>query len=129
MANITKLEMAAALSADNRIEIKKGFFSSKGIHVPSGQKLEVVVNEYDVNGAAAVETILKASDDKLSAEIARVGVPHVAPIGNLRLEAVFTPDHQFAAVQAFRFADLRYKPTTEARFFEGESAQAIAQLF
>lgn len=129
MASITKLEMAAALSADNRINIKKSLFSTKGIHAPSGQKLEVVVNEYDQNGGATVDTILKAADDKLEGEVKRLGVPASAAIGNLRLEAVFTPDHQFAAVQAFRYTDLRYKATTPARFLEGKAAEAICQLF
>lgn len=129
MASITSLEMAAALSSDSRIAIKKSLFSTKGIHQPSGQKLEVVVNEYDVNGAATVETILAAKPEKLASEIARVGVPQKSPIGCLRLEAVVTPDRQFAAVQAFRYADLRYKPTSELRFLEGKDAETIAQLF
>lgn len=128
MASISKLEMAPALSADNRIDIKKSFFSTKGIHVPSGQKLDVVVNEYDQNGGASIETLLKASDDKLAAELARIGVPQPAAIGNLRLEIVLTPDHQFAAVQAFRYSNLRYQPTTELRFLEGAAAETISQL-
>lgn len=128
MANITKLEMAPALSADSRITIKKSLFSTKGIHTATGQKLEVTVNEYNTDGGATVETLLRAADDKLAAEIARLGVPQPAAIGNLRLELVTTPDHQFAAVQAFRYANLRYQPTTELRILEGAAAEAISQL-
>lgn len=129
MASITKLEMAEALSADQRISIKKSLFSTKGVHVPSGQKLDVIVNEYAADGAASIETILKASDEKLEAEISRVGVPAKAAIGNLRLEIVTTPDHQFAAVQAFRYSNLRYQPSSNLRIVEGKAAEAIAQLF
>lgn len=129
MASIKNLEMAAALSADSRIEIKKSLFSTKGIHTPSGQKLEVVVNEYDANGAATVETLLAAKPEKLAAEIERVGVPHTSPIGCLRMEAVMTPDHQFAAVQGFRYTDLRYKPVTDLVIVEGADAETLCRLF
>lgn len=129
MASISKLEMAEALSADNRISIKKSLFSTKGFHAPSGQKLTVVVNEYDADGGATIETLFKAADDKLDSELDRLGVPTPAPIGNLRLEAVFTPDHQFAAVQAFRYANLRYQPTTALRIVEGKAAEAVCRLF
>lgn len=128
MASINKLEMLAALSADSRVNIKKSFFSTKAIHVPSGNAMQVVVNEYDANGAATIETILKAKDDRIEAEIQRVGAPKTAPIGCLRLEIVATPDHQFVALQAFRYADLRYKPVSDFRVFEGALAEAVAQL-
>lgn len=128
MASISKLEMLAALSADTRVNIKKSFFSTKAIHVPSGSTMQVVVNEYNTNGAATIETILKAKDDRIEAEIQRVGVPAPAPIGCLRLEAVTTPDHQFLALQAFRYADLRYNAVSDLRFFEGALAEAVSKL-
>lgn len=129
MASFNKLEMAKVLSSDPRITIKKSFFSTKVLYQPTGAVLRVTVNEYGNDGAATVESLLRADDAHLEAELARVGVPATAAIGNLRLEAVYTDDHQFAAVQAFRYANLRYAPVSELRIYEGKAAETISKIF
>lgn len=131
MASFSKMEIAKVLSNDSHISVKKGFLglSTKVLYAPTGEPMTLVVNEYDVNGAATIETILKADDNKLQSEIKRLGKPQPAPIGGLRLEAAVSADRQWAAVQAFRYVDLRYKPVCDFRILEGAAAEAISSLF
>jgi len=48
--------------------------------------------------------------------------------GHFRLEFCLSDDHQFCALQLFRFSDFQYKPVFEPRFYEGKDAEYVTQL-
>jgi len=64
----------------------------------------------------------------ISSEIAQKGKPAATPVGHYRLEVCLSDDHQFCALQLFRFADFQNAPVTEPLFYEGKDVETVAQL-
>jgi pimeloyl-CoA synthetase len=50
-------------------------------------------------------------------------------MGNMKLQACISDDHQFVATQLLAFKDFGYKPVTEMKTYTGKTAEAFAQLF
>ena len=50
-------------------------------------------------------------------------------IGQYMLEMCLSEDRKFAALQLQRFSDFSFKPVSELKVYEGDSAAAIASLF
>ena len=129
MSSIKKLEMAAALSAYQHIEIKKSlFFGTKTVYTPTQSQVKAIVLEYTPTEGERVERLLDMPLDKMAADIQQKGKPLAGANGHFRLELCLSDDRQFCALQLFRFGDFQYKPVFEPRFYEGKDAEAIALL-
>ena len=128
MSSIKNLEMAAALSTYQNIEIKKSLFSTKAVYTPTQSQAKPVVLEYTPTEGARVARLLDMPLDKMAADIQQKGKPVAGANGNFRLELCLSDDRQFCALQLFRFGDFQYKPVFEPRFYEGKDAEAIALL-
>ncbi|WP_158573495.1 hypothetical protein [Prevotella sp. AM34-19LB] len=50
-------------------------------------------------------------------------------MGNMKLQACLSDDHQFVATQLLAFKDFGYQPVTEMVTYTGKIAEAFAQLF
>ena len=128
MSSIKNLEMAAALSAYQHIEIKKSLFSTKAIYTPTQSLAKAVILEYSPSEGERIARLLDMPLDKMAADIQQKGKPVAGANGNFRLELCLSDDRQFCALQLFRFADFQYKPVFEPRFYEGKDAEAVALL-
>ncbi|MBQ8456521.1 MAG: hypothetical protein IJ540_02810 [Prevotella sp.] len=128
MSSIKNLEMAAALSTYEHIEIKKSLFSTKAIYTPTQSQAKAIILEYTPSEGERVEHLLEMPLDKMAADIQQKGKPAAGANGNFRLELCLSDDHQFCALQLFRFSDFQYKPVFEPRFYEGKDAEAVALL-
>ena len=128
MSSIKNLEMAAALSAYQHIEIKKSLFSTKAIYTPTQSPARPIVLEYTPSEGERVARLLDMPLDKMVADIQQKGKPADGANGHYRLELCLSDDRQFCALQLFRFTDFQYKPVIEPRFYEGRNAEIIAQL-
>ena len=128
MSSIKNLEMAAALSTYQNIEIKKSLFSTKAVYTPTQSQTKPVVLEYTPTEGERVARLLDMPLDKMAADIQQKGKPVAGANGNFRLELCLSDDRQFCALQLFRFGDFQYKPVFEPRFYEGKDAEAIALL-
>ena len=128
MSSIKNLEMAAALSTYEHIEIKKSLFSTKAIYTPTQSQANAIILEYTPSEGERVEHLLDMPLDKMAADIQQKGKPAAGANGNFRLELCLSDDHQFCALQLFRFSDFQYKPVFEPRFYEGKDAEAVALL-
>jgi hypothetical protein len=120
--------MAAALSAYQHIEIKKSLFSTKAIYTPTQSLAKAIILEYSPSEGERVARLLDMPLDKMAAEIQQKGKPVAGVNGNFRLEVCLSDDHQFCAVQLFRFGDFQYKPVFEPRFYEGKDVEPITKL-
>lgn len=120
--------MAAAVSSYQHIEIKKSLFSTKAIYTPSNSPVKASVLEYSPTEGERVERLLGLPLDKMAAEIEQKGKPQTGTNGNFRLEVCLSDDHQFCAVQLFRFIDFSYRPVFEPHFYEGTNADFITKL-
>ena len=130
MPNIKNLEMAEAVSSKSYIHIDKSFFGlcQKVIYVTTGSRVKVVIQEYSPEEGGKMEKLLTLPIEKLEKELASKAKPVTTAMGNYQLQACVSEDHQFCAVQLFRFVDLMYQPLEDPRFYVGKEAEAIAKL-
>ena len=122
MPSVKNLEMAAAISAYNNIEIKKSLFSTKAIYTPTQSAVKVNVLEYVPAEGERIERLLNMPVSKMGDELDQKGM------GHYRLELCLSADQQFCALQLFRFTDFQNQPVTEPRFYEGSEAATFAKL-
>ena len=120
--------MAAAVSAYKNITIKKSLFSTKVLYTPTGSTIKAMVLEYSPSEGEKVKRLLDMPLDKMTADIEQKGKPKTGVNGNFRLEVCLSDDHQFCALQLFRFADLCYSSLYEPRFYEGTDVENITKL-
>lgn len=128
MSSIKSLDMAAAVSAYKNITIKKSFFSTKAIYTPTGSTVKAMVLEYSPSEGEKLQRLLFMPLDKMVALIEQKGKPASGANGNFRLEVCLSDDHQFIALQLFRFADFIYHPLFEPRFYEGTDVEYVTKL-
>ena len=129
MSSIKHLDMAAAVSAYKNITIKKSLFSTKALYTPTGSTVKAMVLEYSPSEGEKVQRLLDMPLDKMAVDIEQKGKPKTGVNGNFRLEICLSDDHQFCALQLFRFADFSYRPLYEPRFYEGTDVENITKLF
>lgn len=120
--------MAAAVSTYQHIEIKKSLFSTKVVYVPTGCRVRATVLEYSPSEGERLERLLDMPLNKMDADIDEKGKPQAGANGNFRLEVCLSDDHQFCALQLFRYTDFRYRPLSESRFYEGTDVEYITKL-
>ena len=128
MSSIKNLDMAAAVSAYKNITIKKSLFSTKALYTPTGSTVKAMVLEYSPSEGEKVQRLLDMPLDKMTVDIEQKGKPKTGVNGNFRLEVCLSDDHQFCALQLFRFADLCYSSLYEPRFYEGTDVENITKL-
>lgn len=128
MASFKNLEMAAALSNDNRIEVKKSLFGQKALYQPTQSALEVTILEFAPDAGTRLEHLLSLPQDKLQAELQAKGTPKSTPVGQYRLEVVRSKDGAFAAVQLFRFNNFSYTSASELKVLEGADVAVADKL-
>lgn len=130
MAKINHLEMGAEVMALEDIEVKKTFFgmSLKLIYKPTQSIVKIKENEYSAEDGRKLENILNTEPENVEETIQKFPVSAIG-MGNMKLEACISDDHQFAAIQLLAFKDFDYKPATEMKVYTGKAAAAIAKLF
>lgn len=130
MAKINHLEMGAEVMALEQVETKKGFLglSTKLIYKPTNSIIKVKENEYSAENGRRLEDILATAPENVEEAINKFPIS-AAGIGNMKLEACISEDHQFAAVQLLAFKDFDYQPVTGVHIYEGKAAGAVAKLF
>ena len=128
MSSIKNLEMAAALSSCQHVEIKKSLFSTKAIYTPTQSKIKAIILEYTPSEGERVERLLSMPFDRMAADIQQKGKPVAGANGHFLLELCLSDDHQFCAYQLFRYGEFRYNPVFEPRFCERTDVEFITQL-
>ena len=120
--------MAYAVSVYKNITVKKSFFSTKAIYTPTGSTVKATVLEYPQSEGKKVVSLLDMPPCKMAADIEQNGKPKTGANGNFRLDVCLSDDHQFCALQLFRFTDLSYHPLFEPRFYEGKDVEYMTRL-
>lgn len=128
MPSIKSLEMAATLSANDHIEIKKSLFSQKAVYTPTSSPLNITIAEYSPADGERMAQLLRQPLSRLAEELKAKGCPSTTPVGQYRLEAAVSKDGQFAAVQLFRFNNFSYAAVSELLTAEGSDAAIVSSL-
>ncbi len=123
--------MAPAISALDNIEIKKSLFGLKTqvIYTPTHSTVNCYQYDYAPEAEASLKKLLEAVNDKVADEVKGVAKHRRVDMGNVRLEAAVSTDHQFAALQLTKFVNFNYTPVSGVKIFEGVNAQSVAALF
>ena len=128
MPNIKNLEMAAAVFAYKNITVKKSLFSTKAFYTPTQSLIKPIVLEYTPTNGEHVWRLLNMPLGKMGEELRQKGKPAAAPIGHFRLEVCLSNDHQFCALQLFRFVDFKHNAVVEPCFYEGQDVETVLKL-
>lgn len=131
MANINKLEMGKTVSALPSIEISKSLFGlvQTAIYKPTGSKLQIVQDEYTSDNGTILVKLLNTGDGKdKTALLQQASAFEKVPMGNFRLDACVSADHQFVAMQLFQFSNLLFRPVTDVKVYEGDAAKQMASI-
>ena len=130
MASIKKMEMAAALSENNYIQIQKGLFGLKqtAYSVDTRSEIDCFVFDYSPSEGDKMMHLLNKSIADIANELSVGHKPQKADISNYRLECCLSKDRQFFAVQLFHYADFQYTPATNLKVFRGKDVETIAKL-
>ena len=126
MASYKHMEMAQSLSNDSRIEIRKGFLglSTTLYYTPTGAKVNLKVSEYATDMEKRLTKLLQKDGGEWRLEVENGKLPTV-PVGQFRLEAAYSQDGAYLALQLFRFVDFTYSPQGDMVVYEGDDAKAV----
>lgn len=100
----------------------------KLIYQPTNSVIKIKEKEYSVEDGRKLENILSAAPKDVETAISKFPVSAIS-MGNMKLQACISDDHQFVATQLLAFKDFSYKPVTEMKTYTGKTAEAFAQLF
>lgn len=130
MSSIKNLGMADAILSSGNITINKSFFGllQKAIYTPTQSPVKIITQEYSATDGERLERLLSLPTDRLNNELQANGKPSAAQLGHYRVEACVSDDHQFCAVQLFRFVDLVYTPVSEPVIREGRDAEVLTKI-
>lgn len=123
--------MAKTVSHHSHVSIKKSFFGlcSTAYYTSTNSKIESFENQYSRETGDKIRPLFSLSDDKIIEQTKIIQSLKQQPNGNYRLDICISRDHKFLAMQLYHFENLMYRPVTEVRYFEGETAEAIETLF
>ena len=126
MAKINHLEMGADVLALQDVQVKKGFMglTVKLIYQPTNSVIKIKEKEYSAEDGRKLENILSAAPKDVEAAISKFPVSAIS-MGNMKLQACISDDHQFVATQLLAFKDFGYKPDTEMKTYTGKTAEAF----
>lgn len=129
MAKINHLEMGDYVMSLEDIQVKKSFMglSTKLIYKPTNSVIKIKEKEYSVEDGRKLEELLSTSQESMEATINNLSVSSIG-MGNAKLQACLSDDHQFAAVQLLTFKDFDYQPISDVKVYTGKTAEAFTKL-
>lgn len=121
--------MAAAVRADNRVNVKKSFFglSTKVTYVPTGSPVNIKTFELSPADGDRLRLILQEPKQSMAGKAEGFKLAPVAN-GNYLFETCVSQDAQFAAVLLLQYRQMSYEPVTDVLFFEGNETTAITGM-
>lgn len=127
MAKLSNMALGKALAKQSVISISSSFFGlcQKATYTATGSAVKAVSLQYSQEEGARLERALCGDRAVRAAAVAKLGRLNEAAIGNYLLEACFSADRQFAALQLFQYQQLQYQPVTEVCVFEGDEASTV----
>jgi len=129
MANLRKLDMGQEVLNHSNITTQKSLLGEKVIYTPTGSKVKAYQREYSSSDGQLAQRILNAPEGNIEPLVAKARGVIKAAIGSTRIDMCISTDRQFAAFQMFKFLNLSYQRDSVVKFFEGDSAKLLADLF
>lgn len=129
MANLRKLDMGQEVLNHSNITTQKSLLGEKVIYTSTGSKVKAYQREYSSSDGQLAQRILNAPEGNIEPLVAKARGVIKAAIGSTRIDMCISTDRRFAAFQMFKFLNLSYQRDSVVKFFEGDSAKLLADLF
>ena len=131
MSRFFSVEIASTVSEHPHVSIKKSFFGlfANAYYNVTNSQIDSYENSYSRETGERIKPLFSVGDKYVIGCAKDIGSLHQQPNGNYRLDICISRDRQFIALQLFHFENLMYRPVTDVRYFEGEQAEAIDNLF
>lgn len=107
-----------------KLPVFKGLFTDLGSH----SFLHISFYPLYAEDGKKLISILNSAPSEVESSIQKFPVSAIS-MGNMKLQACLSDDHQFVATQLLAFKDFGYQPVTEMVTYTGKTAEAFAQLF
>ncbi len=123
--------MGATILSHADISVQRSFFGMRqsAVYQPTQSAVKAERYEFSPEAGAKVEKLLKCTPEQLEQERRSGTKIEKTQLGNVLLEACVSDDKQFAALQLFRYGNLKYNPVTDVQIYEGDNAALISSFF
>lgn len=132
MSKFFKLNMANEVARNPHVVIRHHLFGmlTSVLYSPTQSPIESYSNYYDKEQGEFFLQLINSSDGHLSEAIGNAHDIEVQPQGGCyRLDLCLSSDHRFIALQLNEVQGQSQRPLTPIRYFEGDQAELIENLF
>ncbi len=131
MAKFYALEMAKEVAHHPLIKKTKGIFGmfSRVIYTPTSSAMESYSNYYNETTAKQFQTLIDSKDEDLTKSLSPLINTQCEDSANFRLDLCISHDCRFIAMQLNHVADGIITHITPIRYFEGDQAKMIEDIF
>ena len=131
MSKFNKLDMAKEVAKHPQIVLKNHFFGlfSNTVYAPTSSEVESYSNYYQDKDALLFRNLIDASASDLEQNLKPLEDVETKEDGKYRLDLCVSHDGQFIAMQLNEVVNDVAKHLTPVRYFIGEEAQKVDQIF
>jgi len=131
MSKFHAIEMADEVAKHPHITYSKGLFGKFGqvVYSPTSSKMESYSNYYNEAVARQFQTLINSNDENLSQSLKPLLNTKCEDSTNFRLDLCISHDSRFIAMQLNHVADGTITHITPVRYFEGDEAQMVDDIF
>ena len=131
MSKFNKLDMAKEVAKHPQIVLKNHFFGLFGntVYAPTSSEVESYSNYYEDKEAFLFRNLIDASASDLEQNLKPLEDVETKEDGKYRLDLCVSHDGQFIAMQLNEVVNDVAKHLTPVRYFIGEEAQKVDQIF
>jgi len=131
MSKFFALDMAHEVSKHPQIKSTSGIFGhfKTVIYVPTESKMESYSNYYKESDARLLKNLIECPDEEIEQKISALSETDSINEANFRLDLCISQDAQFVAMQLNHVADGVITHITPIRYFVGQMAQRVEEIF
>lgn len=130
MSRFNSVEMAKTVSQHSHVAMNHTFFGiiTTARYTETGSLIDSFENFYAKIEGEELRGFLSLSDDQIQNRKCWNRIAYNKEYGNYRLDLCLSRDHKFVAMQLYQFIAFMYRPVTDVRCFEGETAEHVLKL-
>jgi len=131
MAKFFALEMANEVSQHPHISVNKYLFGwlYNVVYSPTDSEVESYSNYYEQDIASKFRNLINSKEEEFDQYLQPLINTQCLEIGAFRVDLCISHDAKFIAIQLNHIADGVMTHITPIRYFEGEQAQMVQEIF
>ena len=131
MSKFFALEMAKEVIKHPRIKETKGFlgYFKKAVYAPTASRVDSYSNYYKEQDAQLIKNLLDGSESEIEQHVAALSGVDSTQDASFRLDLCISSDSQFIAMQLNHVVNGIITHITPIRYYEGQLAQKVENIF